>query len=78
MMRNDQLIDKRIQTMDEIFHRPYDVDGNGIVLVCDLADRSVYFDRLRRFTWLDLWNNTTTTTCFGCLAAGEAGEVDER
>jgi len=74
---NSVLRDKRIQTMDGIFHRPYDTDGSGLVLVCDLSDRSVKYIELRRFGWLDLWNETTTTTCLGCLAAVEQ-EVDER
>jgi hypothetical protein len=61
---------------DGVMHRVFDPDGDGLVLVCELAARDVKYKDLRRFTFVELIESTHTT-CLGCLSAGSADD-DEK
>lgn len=73
----NRLRNQRLVTSDGIMHRPFDCDGEGLVLVCDLVDRGVRYDDLRRFSNVSLVESEHLT-CLGCLAAGTADDAEKQ
>ena len=73
----NKLRNQRLVTPDGIMHRPFDCDGDGLVLVCDLAARGVRYNDLRRFSNVSLVESELIT-CFSCLAAGTADDAEKQ
>jgi len=74
MIRNEVLRGRCIVTPDGVAHMPYDVDGNGLVLVCEFVEWSnrTINAALPRRSWFALTPSLFSpfvVTCVACLAS---------
>jgi hypothetical protein len=77
MSHHSKLEGQRLVTPDGLMHRPFDCDGDGLVLSCDLAARDVRYADLRRFSYVALVVSEKLT-CLGCLAAGSPDDAEKQ